>query len=292
MKYKFRYIDKLEPRTRIPAITLGKIIHNAFDLFYRGASDENVTSFISESFDDEIAQHELTDQEDLMVAKFTALGMWAHYPYKDLSRYQDIFSEEEFDVPLGRSRIFRFIGRVDGRVRIVNKWWARELKTTSLNQRQFEQRQMVSPQATGYVYGLYKRGIDCKGVIYDYIKKPLLRKGVSDTAESFGKRIVEDYRNRPQMYYHQQYVYRTPVDLRHFEQDMTQLAREIRKRGRSGKFYRNQDACWSFNAECPYAKICFAETPDPLTVDLYFDKKEDNDARRSATGKTGTKSRV
>ncbi|KKK47502.1 hypothetical protein LCGC14_3154560, partial [marine sediment metagenome] len=41
----------------------------------------------------------------------------------------------------------------------------------------------------------------------------------------------------------------------------------------TGKHYRNTDACWHFNTECQYAKICFADTPDPLVLELYFKKR-------------------
>lgn len=267
MKYKWKYIDKLEPVVKPVQLTLGKIIHQAFDMFYKGFSDSDTLEYIHDAFDEQIAKQEIADQEDLVIAKYTAMGMWRYYPYKNTKEFTKILSEEEAKIPIGN---YEMLVKVDGLVQKNNVWWIRELKTTSLNQRQFEQRADVSSQVTGYIYGMKKKGYDVKGVMFDFIKKPLLRKNRSDDMYNFGMRIMKDYKDRPKLYFGRIYSYRSPNDLDLFEKDMIAVADEIEQRKKSGNWYRNQDQCYSFNSECVYKKICFQEKPDPLTIQLYF----------------------
>jgi hypothetical protein len=269
-KFYWRYIERLEPVVRLTSLTLGAVLHEGFDLFYKGGSDSEVYQYITDRFNEEISKQEAPDQEDLLIAKYTAMGMWLYYPYK-AEKYEKIASEEKFSVPLLPD--VNFIGKVDGRIKQGGHWWVRELKTTGLNQRQFEGRCRTSAQGTGYVYGLTKSGYDIKGILYDYIKKPILRKGMTETADEFGRRIMRDYKDRPKMYYAHHYSYRTPVDLHHFEVDTKNLAEDILAKLANGKFYRNMDQCWNFGSECPYSSICFTEVPDSLTLQVYFNRK-------------------
>jgi hypothetical protein len=270
-KFWWRYIEKLDPVTKLPSLSLGSILHEAFDLFYKGSSDQEVYQYISQAFDVEIGKEELSDQEDLLILKYTAQGMWFYYPYKTV-KFDHISSEEKFSIPLCRG--WKFVGKVDGRVSQFGNWWVRELKTTSLNQRQFEGRCHTSAQGTGYVYGL-STAYDIKGILYEYIKKPILRKGVKENADGFGRRIMQDYKDRPKIYYNHHLSYRNKQDLKNFHFDTCMLARHIEETLETGMFYRNMDSCWTFGSICPYEKICFSEVPDQLTLDLYYTKREE-----------------
>ncbi len=285
-KFYWYYIAGLDPITRSTQLTLGTVMHEAFDRLYKGDMDSAISKFVYDRFQEEIKKTELIDQEDMRVAQYIAVGMWNHFPHKNINEFEERFSEEEFQVKISPDVVF--VGRVDGRVKKTGVWWIRELKTTALPFAQFQGRASVSPQATGYVYGMAKLGIDARGLIYDYIKKPLLRKGTTENVDGYGRRIVKDYHDRPKFYYSRHFAFRTPVDLRHFEDDLTMMADEIKQRCDTGRFPRNQDACFSFGSECPYAKICFAEKPDALTLELYYNKKESKYGRGSKAGNAGS----
>ena len=281
-KFYWRYIEHLEPVLKLPSLSLGSIIHEAFDMFYKGSSDQDAYKHIAKRFDEEIGKQEASDQEDLLIGKYTAMGMWFNYPYK-LVKFDHVSSEEAFSVPLCEG--WHFVGKVDGRVSQFGNWWVRELKTTSLNERQFESRCHTSAQGTGYVFGLSKK-FDIKGLLYEYIRKPILRKGIKETADYFGRRIQQDYKDRPKFYYNNHLSYRTPVDLMNFKFDSCMLCHTIQQALDTGQYYRNMDSCWTFGSECPYLKICMSEHPDQLTLDLYYTRREvindvrDNPARQ------------
>ena len=271
-KYWWTYHEGLKPIKQSAALSLGSTIHAAFDMFYKGFPTLEVTQYISDTFDKQISDASPNDIEDLVISKYTALGMWMHYPTKDLNDFQSVESEREFKVRV-QNGVY-IVGKIDGIVKKDDVKWVRELKTTGLHFPQFERKSRVSSQASAYVYAIKKDGEDVQGVIYDYIKKPLLRKNMSEDMNEFGRRIMKDYRERPGMYYRRHYVYRSPEDISEFEWDMEALIKDIKSKKDKHDFYRNTDQCFNFNSECPFFKICHSSEPDDLTVKLYFDKSE------------------
>ena len=271
-KYYWRYIEGLNPISKPAYFSLGSALHEAFDMHYKGFPPSEVSQYITDSMDKAISNVSPDEAEDLVIAKYTALGMWMNYPTKDLNCFKDMQSEKVFEVPVAHG--IKLVGKIDGLLTYQDNRWVRELKTTGQNFSQFERQSRISAQATGYVYGMRKLGEDVQGVIYDYVKKPLLRKNMREDMHDFGRRIMKDYRERPGIYYRRHYVYRTARDLNSFESDLLSLAKDIKSKVKNGGFYRNTDNCYKYNSECPYYKICHTEQPDPLTVKLYFEKKE------------------
>ena len=96
-KYYWRYLRGLVPFKRSTALSLGSIVHSAFDMYYSGASSDEVTKFIATTASEEIAKAPPEMSEDLLVMKYTALGMWLYYP-KDLSIFEDIQPELEVKI--------------------------------------------------------------------------------------------------------------------------------------------------------------------------------------------------
>ena len=102
---------------------------------------------------------------------------------------------------------------------------------------------------------------------------------MDESADDFGRRIMDDYgdEKKQKHYFTRHYTYRTKDDIRRYKTDMAHLIGEICRRRDKGLWYRNPDACWSFNSECPYKKICFCDEPDTLTLDLYFTRGNGKD---------------
>ena len=185
-------------------------------------------------------------------------------PLKD---FQSILPEHQFSLDFNGMSIE---GRLDGLVQKDGKWWVRETKTTSLAQRQFKERVTISDQATLYYWAARKLGFPVEGIMYDALHKPLLRKSQKEDANGFGLRIRLDYQQRPEHYFTREYVYRTELDIKMFEEDLLAFQKDLIQKDKEGGYYRNQNSCMSFNSACPYLKICFTEKPDPLLLQLFF----------------------
>jgi len=286
-KYDFKYNQGLNPIVKPSALTLGKLIHEAFEKFYKGATDTECIQYISDEFDKAIGSAEMFDQEDLVIAKYTALGMWTYYPHKDLTEFEEIKSEYEFNVKVPGLRGVRYRGFIDGLNKKDGYWFIRECKTTGLSQRQFEGRASTSGQGTGYVWAAKQDKYDVKGIMFDAIKKPQLRKGRHETMDDFGRRILQDYKERPDFYFKRVWSYRNEEQLELFHSDLVAFVRDLRSKNRTQRWHRNQDQCWNFNAECPYLKICFTKTPDPLVMELMYEKGGDNNGRNNDQRNSG-----
>ena len=275
-KYYWRYVAKLTPIRQSSSVTLGKVVHEAFDLHYKNTPRTDIIKYITSTFDDEINAVSPEEQEKIVVNKYTALGMYSNCPQlQNTQQFEAVESEKEFSVPLVRGNRYDervdYEGRVDGIVKKHGKWWLRELKTTGQTQRIFEQRIASSSQGTGYVWAMRKLGFPVVGIMYDYVKRPLLRKRVMEDQFSFGNRILADYSVKPEMYFKQMYSYRSDQEIKLWEEDTVNIIKELRKKKKNtATFYRNTDSCYNYNWECDYKKICFEAKPDPLTLQLYF----------------------
>ena len=59
-KYYWRYLRGLVPYKRSTALSLGSIVHSAFDMYYNCTLINDVTKFIIKTADEEIAKHHLS----------------------------------------------------------------------------------------------------------------------------------------------------------------------------------------------------------------------------------------
>lgn len=275
-KYYWTYIKGLKPKKKSTALTLGGVLHAAFDMHYNKFSASEVLQYIKFIMDEQISKNQ-DMAEDLLLAKYILIGMWTNYPL-NLDDFVNIEPEKEFRVNVPNTRGLVFVGKIDGLITDKSgKIWVRELKTTSQTFQQFESKVRQSPQGTGYIWACRQMGIPVQGVIYDYVKKPLLRRGVSETIDGFGQRIISDYATRPDMYYKRHFSYRIEEELRLFEEDLKQVSKDIRTRSKDGKWYRNPDQCWNYNQECPFLRICFKENPSEFVVEANYDQKATKD---------------
>ena len=227
-----------------------------------------VMAHLAKIFDDEIHNAAPEEAERIVISKYTALGMFAHFPFKDTTQFEELKSEMEFRIKLMRGVYFK--GRIDGLVKKNGQWWLRELKTTSQTQRQFQQRIATASQGSAYVWAMKELGYDVQGIMYDFIKKPLLRKRVNENQHDFGSRILTDYKKRPDFYFTQIYSYRSDQEIKLWKLDAESLARDMIGKRRSKRYYRNTMGCYNYNFECEYKKICFEEVPDKLMLQLYY----------------------
>lgn len=290
MKYKFRYVDGLQPKKKSSSLMRGKVVHEAFEKFFNGETKESILQFIHDAFNKVLGKATVEEEEEMLLSKYTTLGMVENYPL-ELSEFDEIIPEEAFTVRVPRMRGVEFTGRVDGLVKKKGLWWIREVKTTGNTQMQAETRARVSSQASGYVWGINARDhLNVQGLLYDFINKSRLKKRESDTATSFGERILEDYRAhmidpktgkelKTSRMYHRYYTYRSLTVLDEFVKDLEKIARRIRDAKREKDFMRNTDACYSYNTECPYLKICFLQHADSEMLNAFYERSEDGKER-------------
>jgi len=273
-KWYWNYVEGLKPRQQVSALTLGSTIHEAFDRHYKGQTQQDIMNWIDKSYKEQIAKAPLEEQEQLYIDQKTCQGMFSNFPFKVMT-FEKIESEVEFRVRLCHGIYFR--GRIDGKVQLAGRKWIRELKTSGETGTMFENRAAVSGQATGYVWAtIEETGDDIVGVLYDYIRKPRLEKRVTEDMYRYAQRVYDDYCDltKHKSYFRRYRTYRTPVDIAFWKQDTMQTAKHIRKCVHTGEFPRNTGSCFVFNRECAYKRICMEVKPDPMIIEMFYDKRE------------------
>jgi hypothetical protein len=287
-KWQWSYVEKLKPRKKSGALTLGTIIHKAFDMYYKPTSTKDIVSYIDSAYKEELSKVGIEDQEDIYLDSKTALGMFLNFPF-DQMKFDEIQSEEEFRVEIAPG-IF-YIGKVDGKVKRTGKWWIREIKTTSEPKNIFEKRAACSSQGTGYIFGIRQQdGVDIQGVIYDYMRKPKLYKRKDECMEEFGQRIYMDYcdAKKKKSYFDRYPTYRSPFNIKEWLEDAIRTTHQIEQSIQKSDFPRNTNSCYSYNTECPFFKVCFAEQIDPLIVDLFYIRGGGANGREANSVETGS----
>ena len=274
-KFHYRNILGLALKQKGSALSIGSTIHQCFDMYFNKKTQPEILQHIHDSYKalSAVTSNPI-DQERMLVDKYACLGMWVNYPFQDME-FEEVFPERPFTIKLDGLCGVYITGTVDGLVRRVGKWWIREVKTTSMDKRQFQSKASVSYQAAGYIYGIEKMlGLDIQGVLYDVISKNRLRKGVNETAQGFAERIYADYArpDKKDQYYDRYYSYRSIKEIVEYEKDMVALAKELRLRIKHNIWYRNTEACYLYNSECPYKKICWEERPDQGLLDSLYEQ--------------------
>jgi len=275
-KYYYKNILGLQPKVTTSALTVGSAIHECFEMYFNKHPAQEIIQHIEAVYKEGLAKATEIEQERMLIDKYTCLGMWTNYPFSEME-FEEVIPEKSFKVRLGNLRGIYLTGRVDGLVKRQGKWWIREVKTTSLDKRAFQSKASVSYQAAGYMYGVLKEShTQACGVVYDTIKRPLLRRGAHETAQSFGERILADYAraDKKEMYYDRYYSYRTEKEISEFEKDMVILARDLRRRISRDNWFRNTDNCFTFNSECPFRKICWEDKPDPGLMEALYKRRK------------------
>jgi len=276
-RYKFKSLDRYEPRHETPELGVGKAVHEAFEQYFQGTPKDRCLEFIKNRFDSALADASAWEYEDLLVGKYTAVGMWEFYPHHKL-RFDEVHPEQGFKVKV-RDNIF-LVGFLDGLVREKGKLWIREVKTTGLGIHEYVKRAEVSYQSTGYIWAMQTITKEpVIGVIYDIIRKPLLRKRTSENAQQFAERNYDyyrDHKNHKDLFC-THHSYRSNEQIEAFVEDLNANIDEFMSTNSNGKYYRNPDNCFSFGRECPYKKICWQKNHDPGMIQAFYKVYEHKD---------------
>jgi hypothetical protein len=271
----------------VSALTLGSIIHDAFNRYYNGMSFKDITKWIDKTYKDDMGNLPPEEVEQAYLDSKTALGMFLNFPFNQM-KFDKIESEKEFRHPLATD--IMYVGRIDGLVMYEKKWFIREVKTTGENRTMFMNRASTSPQATGYVWGIQRTlQIPITGLLYDALRKPKLYKKVSEDMYQFGNRIYMDYcdKKKHKSYFFRYPTYRTQQDCDLWVIDTISTARHLIKSIKKDDFPRNTNSCWVYNQECPYRRICFERKPDSMVIDLLYEKRGGNNVREAVKEANG-----
>jgi hypothetical protein len=181
---------------------------------------------------------------------------------EDFEQVEWLGLEEEFvfyvTLPSGTAVPVR--GKRDGRFR-HNRDGSMRLFETKTKGQIFEgaimDRLGFDDQCMIYLLGMWKEfGEVPGGIVYNIIRKPLLRQKKGETLHQFGKRIREDTRVRPDHYY-MRFVQATDKhDLIAYEKDLISKLAQMERWCKGEFHYKNSYACSLGGMNCRFLPIC------------------------------------
>jgi hypothetical protein len=162
------------------------------------------------------------------------------------------------------------------------------------------QRLILDAQISTYIEAAETLGYKIDGVIYDVLGKPRLRplqatpveerkytkptkaeptprlyanqRDRDETAEEYGRRILDAIGEEPDRYYQRQKIVRLQNERIEAQTDVWQTASAIRDARRLKMFPRNPDSCFQWNRPCDFFPICSGLT---TADDTMMFKRED-----------------
>jgi hypothetical protein len=178
--------------------------------------------------------------------------------------------EVQFQVPIinpatgAHSKSFVLAGKVDGTGDDPNGIWLVEYKTAGQLDKDYVDKLTLDAQITTYSYGLQRYlGKPVLGTIYRVIRKPSIRQTQKENALQFQNRIIEDYKTRPEFYFHEFKLYRDQADLEAYEEELWQLTQDILNCRLTGRWYKNTSRCADWG-RCAYMPLCLGQQANDL----------------------------
>jgi hypothetical protein len=278
-KFYYRNELLLTPRLRKSSFSLGSAVH-------KGIETRSIEKALK-AFDDVFPNsQEESDSIETMKIICTAMleGYFALYP-----AFEDAQAEIQFLLPIinpnGRtSNSFKLAGKADGLARIDGQNWLIEYKTASVIDKNYVDKLNLDTQITTYIYALQRfLNIKIEGVIYRILRKPTIKQKQSENIFQYQDRLIKDYKDRPDWYFHEEKLYRSQDDLTEFENELWMLTQDVLHCQRNKAWFKNTGRCADYGL-CSYSSLCLKQ-PDAM---LMFEKKEQHEELEKEIDKNGT----
>lgn len=102
------------------------------------------------------------------------------------------------------------------------------------------------------------RGIRVVEVWYRYVRKPSIRQKKDETLDHFCERVVEDYIERPDFYWHEERLTFPRNQIEGFRENLWEIGKALLWTRRKGLWYKNSSRCAEWGG-CPYLPMCRGE---------------------------------
>ena len=276
-KFRHQYIRKVYLRKKPVYFTFGSAGHRFFDIYYasKGEKLDYARSEALKIFDD-VDRGPLTPEEiyKLELERAKVEGVVLAYPKfynKDFSNFETILTEISLKKDKGilltstRDYDVYYEGDIDGLVKDRDgSWWIMEhkfLAPQTINESLLD-RVHIDNQILGYMWLAKERVIGewPKGVIYNLIKKPMIRRKKGETAQAFTTRVKDEYvkygQTKGYFIRHDPQISKAHLDT--WWKDTAHLANGLftRIEIKSDLWPKNTGSCTNAYGSCPYLNAC------------------------------------
>lgn len=245
-KYKWKYVEDLEPKWDGLPKPLGKAFHEGIAAIYKGMGKAKALDVAELAFHAELplGWTELDGKEVQKITKgeMQLRDMIERYPWKPEDDVVAIEKDMEWEVVSGKVLVFR----ADRLIRVNGALWLHDTKTTGLDVAQMVRVQRLRTQYVGYAAGVEAiMGERLVGVMLDVVHKP----------EVYFKKTGE-FSSMKESGYLREPINKTEAQLHEFKTWFVDMVQGVEDSKVTGRWHKNTDSCLMFNSVCPYIDLC------------------------------------
>lgn len=273
-KWFLSYVQRVTPKVTPGYFEDGGAFHDALEDRGNGIEHSYIGVKIRNNYKKFIAELKVPLTEDIIANydKRMAMvqGMFAGYEATyPRDEWEVIECEGEFRVPFEGTFVR---GKRDKKVRISNKIWLVEHKTSSVINSSYVNKLPMDQQTLTYTWSDWKETNDLvEGIVYDVIKKPQIRQKKDESRPEFLERLQAEYTTKPDKYFFRENLRYTKKQLQQFEKNLIKILRLMKSCEDDPKanVYRNENACDDFGG-CPYKGICLKKSLKGSHMQSFF----------------------
>ena len=276
IKFKYQYIDLIAPRRSPWGLTDGSAFHLGMELRNSGLLGKEIIKKVRAEYDP-IISDETIDEDATNDARYhreMIVGMVLGYLVGVKPDYEQIEPEKVVKFKIAGDNFLAM--KCDGLCKKNGLDWVKEYKTTAMaDMERYKGQLELNFQVDFYMYLLRRHtGKFLEGVLYEIVKKPLIKQKKNEEFEDYLKRVRKDYLKRPEFYYHKKYVYRSPQEIEKFEDELFMILIEMQRAIDGGLYYKNKGNCFKYG-ECPFKRLCFHSDPEVVKglMEKYYRQK-------------------
>jgi hypothetical protein len=170
------------------------------------------------------------------------------------------------------SYVFEYICRLDGKIIINNtntNSWVLELKTAAQIDGDLLKKLNTNFQINSYWMMLELCDLTpVDGVLYRHIKKPSIKQTKKETIEQYQKRLMLDYLERPENYFHEESLYFNKPALESFKFNFQQYLQSLLMCYATNIWECRGTSCDTNFGLCQYLPYC--SNPTEETLNTFF----------------------
>jgi hypothetical protein len=266
-KAAYGLLEQLTTNGGSTPLLFGNLVHRVLELTYADKNPGYAMEHL-ETAANELAPVDNAEYEDYEICLGWAEALIPSYflfwGKKDFESMRWEHLEGEFGVPydmgLGRMTI-PLRGKIDGAYRIGtnNSLWLFETKTKGQIKEDFLLEQLSFDFQINYYCNVLTKisGVRPKGVNYNILRRPNLRRSSSETLKNFVERCQADIIKRPEFYFQRYEVAVTEKDMDKWNREFKVIMQLFEQWVSNPEYYtyKNPNAC-SIYGVCPYMRIC------------------------------------
>lgn len=235
----------------------GSMVHDVLEHLYKSETvpTEDVITALVDNYNFDVNVSEQDAEFDKAKAHALLCEYVKHYE-KDWVDKKFIATESEFFCDFAG---YKIKGKIDGQYRAKNgKIWLMEHKTRSqINEDNLLQRLQFDVQNLMYITGAeITQGIAIQGCLYNLIRKPSMYVRKDENPSSFGARLTDDIKKRPEFYFMRYEIPYTKKDKEVFRKELEMKLKEIDMMLKGDlAVYKNEQSCES-PWRCRFLEAC------------------------------------